>query len=84
MNRHGTDENPAKSIFNTVPAPPSFQVAGVDGCKAGWFVAVVSATKINSRTDAPCVFKLKMFLIAHTFAEVLSETDDCQTNPNPN
>ena len=56
----------------------SFQVAGVDGCKAGWFVAIASAMNESGRTDTPCVFELKRFLVAGTFAEVLSETSDCQ------
>jgi hypothetical protein len=42
MNCQGTNQNPAKSIFNAVSTPRSFQVAGVDGCKAGWLVAIVS------------------------------------------
>jgi len=54
-----------------------FQVGGVDGCKAGWFVAIASATKQN-QTDAPCVFKLKSLLVAGPFTEVLSETTDCE------
>ena len=59
-------------------AEQSFQVAGVDGCKGGWFVAIASVKKINSRTDAPCVFRLKRVLIARTFVKVLSETSDCE------
>lgn len=53
-----------------------FQVGGVDGCKAGWFVAIASATKQN-QTDASCVFKLKNLFAASTFTEVLSKTIDC-------
>ena len=56
----------------------SFQVAGVDGCKAGWLVAIVSGVKEGSRPDAPCVFKLKSFLVASAFSKVLSETADCE------
>lgn len=59
-------------------AQQSFQVAGVDGCKGGWFVVITSAMKISSQIDTPCVFELKSFLVAGTFAEVLSETSDCQ------
>lgn len=55
----------------------SFQVAGVDGCKAGWFVAIVSAIKKNE-TNPPCEFTLKNVFIASTFAEVLSKTIDCK------
>ena len=56
----------------------SFRVAGVDGCKGGWFVTVVSGMKKSSRSNAPCVLKLKRFLVASTFSEVLSETSDCE------
>lgn len=59
-------------------AQQSFQVAGVDGCKAGWFVAIASAMKISRQIDTPCVFELKSFLVAGTFAKVLSGTSDCQ------
>jgi len=55
----------------------SFQVAGVDGCKAGWFVALASATKENE-TDGSCKFNLENVFIASTFTEVLSKTHDCK------
>ena len=78
MNRNVTKRIPTKSIFNTLSTPRSFQVAGVDGCKAGWFVAVVSTTKETSQAHAPRVFKLKYTLVASTFTEVLSKTSDCR------
>lgn len=59
-------------------AQQSFQVAGVDGCKGGWFVVITSAMNESGQIDTPCVFELKSFLVAGTFAEVLSETSDCQ------
>jgi predicted RNase H-like nuclease len=55
-----------------------FQVAGVDGCKAGWFVAVVLVTNEGRQRDTPRVFKLKRVLVASTFANVLSKTADCE------
>lgn len=55
----------------------SFQVAGVDGCKEGWFIATTSITMKNE-TDTSCEFNLKNVSIASTFAEVLSETSDCK------
>jgi len=55
-----------------------FQVAGVDGCKAGWLVAIASVTKESSRIDIPCVFELKRVLVADTFRDVLSKTSDCE------
>ena len=55
----------------------SFEVAGVDGCRAGWFLVIASATK-TSRAGCPCALKLKDFCVVTTFAEVLSETRDCE------
>ncbi len=49
----------------------SFQVAGVDGCRAGWFVVVAQAPKQK-------VLQLKDFCVAKTFADVLSKTADCE------
>jgi len=49
----------------------SFQVAGVDGCRAGWFVVVASATRQK-------VLQLKDFCVAETFADVFSKTVDCE------
>jgi len=48
----------------------SFQVAGVDGCRAGWFVVVASATRQR-------VLQLNDFCVAKTFADVLSKTTGC-------
>ena len=56
----------------------SFQVAGVDGCKAGWFVAIISTTMKSVQADTHFVLKLKKFLVTSTFTEVLSETTDCE------
>lgn len=53
----------------------SFQVAGVDGCKAGWFVATTSVTMENE-TGTSCEFNLKNVFIAGTFTDVLSKTSD--------
>ena len=78
MNCQGTGQNPAESTFNTVSRPRSFQVAGIDGCKAGWFAAISSTTKESDQTDATCVFKLKSLLVATNFAEVLSKTCECE------
>lgn len=49
----------------------SFQVAGVDGCRAGWFVVVAQAARQK-------VLELKDFSVANTFADVLSKIADCQ------
>lgn len=54
----------------------SFEIAGVDGCKAGWAVAVASVTKAADITH--CAYSLQRFLLAPTFADVLSETSDCK------
>jgi predicted RNase H-like nuclease len=54
-----------------------FCVAGVDSCKAGWFVAIASVTMENE-TVTSCEFNSKNVFIASTFAEVLSKTIDCK------
>jgi len=54
----------------------TFHIAGVDGCKAGWFVIIASATR-ETKTDTFCELNLKNVFIASTFAEVLSKTSDC-------
>ena len=57
MNYQGTGQNLEESTFNTVPRPRSFQVAGIDGCKAGWFVAVISAIKgIYASKEEKCKY----------------------------
>jgi predicted RNase H-like nuclease len=55
----------------------TFQVAGVDGCKAGWLVAITSVT-IKDDTDTSFAFSLKNVFIARTFIEVLSKTSYCK------
>lgn len=59
-----------------MPKQHFFQVAGVDGCKAGWFIAVASATK-EDEVATSWGFTLENVAIAATFAEVLSNTIDC-------
>jgi predicted RNase H-like nuclease len=60
-----------------MPTEQLFYVAGVDGCKAGWFVAITSVTMEN-KTDSSCEFNLKNVSIANTFADVLSKTSECK------
>lgn len=60
-----------------MPKEQSFKVAGVDGCKAGWAVAVAMVTKTAESTYCACC--LQRFLLAPTFATVLSETFDCKS-----
>jgi predicted RNase H-like nuclease len=48
----------------------SFIVAGVDGCKAGWLVAVVEAKGLS--------FESREMSVAKDFADVLSATSDCE------
>jgi len=74
MNYQGTGQNPAWSTFNTVSRPRSIQVAGIDGCKAGWFVAVVSAMEVGTGVSTTCVYSLQEFWVAHTFNEILPKT----------
>ena len=56
----------------------SLEVAGVDGCRAGWFAAIASAVEQTCQADVPCILKLKEFLVARTFADVLSKTPECE------
>ncbi|MCK4785140.1 MAG: DUF429 domain-containing protein [Desulfobacteraceae bacterium] len=56
----------------------TFQVAGVDGCRAGWLVAIVLVTRQSSQRDTTCVFKFTSFFVAHIFKELLSKTSDCE------
>ena len=58
--------------------PKSFKVAGADGCKAGWLVVVASPARRSSRLDPGCALELKRFFVAATFAEVLSQANDCK------
>ena len=74
MNYQGTGQNPAESTFNTVQRPRSFQAAGIDGCKAGWLVAVVSAMKVVTGASTTCVYALQEFWVARTFNEILPKT----------
>ena len=53
-----------------------FYVAGVDGCKDGWFVAIASARKEND-IATPYEFTLRNICIADSFTEVLSKTIEC-------
>ena len=55
-----------------------FQVAGVDGCKAGWFVVIASGAKTGSRQNARCLLTIESFSVAHTFAGVLGKTSRCK------
>jgi len=55
-----------------------FQVAGVDGCRAGWFAAIATVERRNSGSDASYTYRLTDFFMATTFAEVLSKTGDCE------
>jgi predicted RNase H-like nuclease len=55
----------------------SFQTAGVDGCKAGWCVAIVRAVSKRGGAAADYVLELRSFFVASTFGRVLAETEDC-------
>jgi predicted RNase H-like nuclease len=57
-----------------MPIQQSFQVAGVDGCKAGWLVAVVSATQVSAGAGATWIYKLQELWVATTFGEILLRT----------
>ena len=55
----------------------SFQVAGVDGCKAGWFVAFVEGATERSEPSGSCRFKVTNVVVAADFTQVLAETAGC-------
>jgi len=57
----------------------SFEVAGVDGCKAGWFVAISEAAKDQPAPDSCWEFELKRVFVSATFAHVLAETAGCES-----
>jgi len=61
-----------------MPNQDTLEVAGVDGCKGGWFVIIASAMNENYQTAVQCVLKLKSFSVRSFFTEVLSETTDCK------
>ena len=61
----------SRRFFKTIIEPKSFQVAGIDGCKAGWFVAVVSAMEVGTGVSTTCVYALQEFWVAHNFNEIL-------------
>jgi len=52
----------------------SFYLAGVDGCKAGWFVAIASVASPAVKLAA----KYLDYCIASSFVEVLSKTRQCK------
>jgi predicted RNase H-like nuclease len=52
-------------------------VAGVDGCKAGWYVTVVSPVVKDDSVEKSSSLKLNDSFVAGTFSEVLLRTSDC-------
>jgi predicted RNase H-like nuclease len=49
-----------------------FIVAGVDGCRAGWFVAIVGVKREGLS------FETRRIFVAKDFVEVISRTNDCE------
>jgi len=67
-------------ILRTKPAGLEylrFQVAGVDGCKAGWLVALVEGSVERSEQSGSYKFKAKTIFVAEDFTSVLAETAGC-------
>ena len=77
--------------FDSMSEERLFRVAGVDGCEGGWFVAIVSPAKAGPKLSPPrsgaaenisakilCPLHLDRFGVAADFAEVLSQTADCE------
>ncbi len=59
------------------PMRELFQVAGVDGCKAGWLVALVEGSVERSEQSGSYKFKAKTIFVAEDFTSVLAETAGC-------
>jgi predicted RNase H-like nuclease len=55
----------------------TFDVAGVDGCKGGWFVVVASTKTVRARKRTSCGLEVRRFLVARDFGQVLVSTGDC-------
>jgi len=60
-----------------MPKQQPVMAAGVDGCKAGWFVAIASAAKQVDRPFVQHILTLKNCFLAGSFTDVLSVTSDC-------
>jgi predicted RNase H-like nuclease len=78
MNFESAKQDFAACFSLETPASRIFQVAGVDGCRAGWIVAVTSVITESKRTNQPHTFELKTFFVARDFKEVLSKSNDCE------
>jgi predicted RNase H-like nuclease len=55
-----------------------YEVAGVDGCKAGWCVAIALTPGKPNRPQLPYAVSLKSVSVKSSFADVLSATNDCK------
>jgi len=56
----------------------SVEVAGVDGCKAGWCVAIASSAGKPNRLKLSDAVSLKSLSVKSSFAGVLSATSNCK------
>ncbi len=63
-----------KRSFQKACPERSRRVAGVDGCRAGWFVVITSVEEPPVKLGAKYIYSC----VASTFAEVLSKTTDCR------
>jgi len=61
-----------------MPKGRTFRVAGVDGCRAGWLLAVASVAAGRCRPAARGAYRLERLEVAATFSEVLSSLADCE------
>lgn len=55
----------------------SFQLAGVDGCKAGWLVVIVEGAKDDDEASGSHRFEVKAVFVGEDFTHVLAETAGC-------
>lgn len=56
------------------PEHNAFEVAGVNGCKAGWLVVIA---RVMNQAGSNCSFESKSIFVAGNFREVLSKTNNC-------
>jgi len=55
-----------------------YEVAGVDGCKAGWCVAIALIPGKPNRPQLPDAVSLKSVSVEFSFGDVLSATSNCK------
>jgi predicted RNase H-like nuclease len=65
------------NMDDTMEGPRSFQVAGADGCRAGWVVALLRATRKNG-AGLRYPLDIEALWLSPHFADVLLKTYNCK------